>query len=241
MICSVGIIKMIQSSSLDLWLDVKRPWWTKMRWRWRAEVNVCRLVSMLAVHCDKCSAHPLSSSSNSPSKPSTLLHLLFVCSSFRPPHHPSLPWLAVVSCREAMNNSSRRVVLPSLAPHFRPAVALKHIWRRARSPAHTAPPKDAIDNLRGFIDCPGTCMFVEQSVILLKWNIRCRLLEGGRKVTSGPFATTSARLFALNNAGFRCAGWGTNVSAVAAASDASVRTKSELRHHTHSPTLNGWL
>lgn len=107
-----------------------------MRWRWRAEVNARRLVSRLAVQCDKCSAHPLSSSSNSPSKPSTLLHLLFICSSFHPLHHPSLPWLAGVSCSEAVNNSSRWVVLPSPAPHFWLAVALKNIWRRARCP-HT--------------------------------------------------------------------------------------------------------
>lgn len=125
-----------------------------MRWRWRAEVNARRLVSRLAVQCDKCSAHPLSSSSNSPSKPSTLLHLLFICSSFHPLHHPSLPWLAGVSCSEAVNNSSRWVVLPSPAPHFWLAVVLKKHLAACTLSAHAGPPKDAIDNVRGFIDCP---------------------------------------------------------------------------------------
>lgn len=35
-----------------------------------------------------------------------------------PSMHPSLPWLTVVSCREAVNNSSGWAVLPLPAPHF---------------------------------------------------------------------------------------------------------------------------
>lgn len=50
-----------------------------------------------------------------------------------PSMHPSLPWLTVVSCREAVNNSSGWVVLPFPAPHFWLAVVLKNVWWCARN------------------------------------------------------------------------------------------------------------
>lgn len=100
-----------------------------MRGRWRAEVNVCGLVSRPAVRCDKCPARPPFSSPNSPPKPSPPPSF-----ALHPLHHPSLPRLAVVSCGDAMNNSSRWLVLPGPAPRFCLAVARKNIRRRARPP-----------------------------------------------------------------------------------------------------------
>lgn len=67
--------------------------------------------------------------------PSNLHHRSFALHLFiHPSVHPSLPWLTVVSCRDAVNNSSDWVVLSFLAAHLLLAVVLKNIWRRARWP-----------------------------------------------------------------------------------------------------------
>lgn len=105
--------------------------------------NVCKFVREHPVPCNRytvllclllyllISLSPLSSPAlffffKIPFKPSLLLHLLFVYLSIHPCIHPSLG-LTVVSCREAVNNSSGWVVLPFPAPHVWLAVALRNI------------------------------------------------------------------------------------------------------------------